>query len=132
MSKERSPIESVAKLLEVLYIDMGERGKISTAIELSPSGTHSVIEYFDDGKGHSGAIASTYTILQMNVFRDALASGYIIQSRASRGIVPPNRFVLSDLGQQAHVARLEQEQRVREAEEEQVEIAHHIPEFNND
>jgi hypothetical protein len=130
--REQAPIASVAKLLEVLYIDTGEREKVSTAIELSSSGTPSVIEYFDDGKGHSGAVTSTYTLLEQDVFQKALASGYIIQSRTSRGIVPPDRFVLSDLGQQAHVARLDQEQKAREVEEEQAAIANHTPEFNND
>jgi hypothetical protein len=133
MAKEKPPIITLIELLLSLQpgYEPGDR-KTGAVVrqQLREEGVpaiYTVVEFFDNGGGHPGVFSSEETLLEPNVFFEALRLGVIIGVSKGRAISETS-YVLSDAGRRMLTDHYDEERLRREKEE----IASHIPEFNND
>ncbi len=100
MSKN-PPITTVRGLLEALYSDplFGDHRKTGARVRCFQPGQPEIIEYYDDGRGHSGAFTSATTPLDREVFQEALHAGFI-SGVLEPGYVSTIEFEMTDQGKQ--------------------------------
>ncbi len=88
-------METISSLGQLAYALAIRFNSNKTYVEIkSWSNNWEVIEYFDSGKGHSGAFSSRYSKLDQEVFREALEKGYIVGKRMP-GYVSKMEFVMT-------------------------------------
>lgn len=108
-------IVTLTELLEIMFIPYLESRKTSVELFFCTSDGKRkihVTEYFDDGKGHSGAFTSRNTPVAEKVFLEARRKGFI-SGKLEPGYTSRSCFLLTGLGKEEHV-RLENERRVAE------------------
>lgn len=130
MRDRSQPITTIEELLEALAIEYGSRKYAAEVRRFDPMKPQ-VIEYFDDGKGHSGAFSSQTSPLDLKVFQEALDKRYIT-GKLEPGYVSKIEFKLTELGEQVHLARLRGLHDAARAAADKKAADEHIPEANND
>ena len=78
-------ITTMLVLLEALYIEPFNHRKTGALVKCYPQEEPEVLEHFDDGHGHSGALFSKTSPLDQEVFQEALVREYIT------GVLEPGR-----------------------------------------
>ncbi len=127
MSRDNPPITSLEQLLGVLYVEMWSTTKTSAVARIRGNGIEAeVIEYFDDGKGHSNAFTSEYHPLDWNVFEEALQMRYI-SGILKPGYVSKSEFIITREGVQIHTSRLQAIADQEKKAAEDAEIAKFTP-----
>lgn len=78
MPRENPPITTMMALLEALYVESfcNNRKTMGLVRRYGPSELD-VWQYFDDGKGHSGAFSATTASLDPSVFKEAQEKGFV-------------------------------------------------------
>lgn len=95
MRRNGEKITTLGALLDAMWVEMGSR-KYAATITYSPSVPEcKVEEYFDDGKGHSGAFTSNISAVDTAVFLEAKTKGYVT-GKLEPGYVSEIRFVLTE------------------------------------
>ena len=103
-------IVTVAELLEIMFIPFLESQKTNVELFFCTLGGKRkihVTEYFDDGKGHSGAFTSKDTPVAEEAFLEAQREGFI-SGKLEPGYISRSCFLLTSLGKEKRV-RLENE-----------------------
>ncbi len=97
--EKNPPITTLLGLLEVLFIDQlfGDHRKTGARMKCFLPSPPEVVEYFDDGHGHSGAFSQGTIPLDQGVFDEALREGYIA-GVLEPGYVSRTEFKLTDQG----------------------------------
>lgn len=106
MEKEKGPIATMTALLILMANDYGTRKTSATLFRSrfpsAPAKGITIKEYFDDGKGHSGAFTNRVTPVTLDVFEKACAEKYI-SGQLEPGYVSDWKFSITDLGRRAYV-----------------------------
>lgn len=128
--RERPPITTIEGLLEALVIEYGSR-KYAAKVHRFQSAKAEVVEYFDDGKGHSGAFTSDTTQLDLAVFQEAIDKRYIT-GKLEPGYVSKSDFRLTERGEEVHWERVRALRDAERAAADKKAAAEHVPEQSND
>lgn len=113
MCQQKETIETLEKLLGILYPAWSNRGKTHADLVRYRQSEIFVREYFDDGKGHSGAFSSINTPVAEAVFEQAKTLGYI-QGKLKPGYVSSGEFVLSKYGEEVSLKNFRKAQEAHE------------------
>jgi hypothetical protein len=97
MVTEEPPITTMIGLLEALCMDVFSTRKTGARVKSYRSDIINVYEYFDSGRGHSGAFSQEITPLNREVFDKAKADRYI-SGVLEPGYVSDVEFELTELG----------------------------------
>lgn len=103
--REKGPISTMTGLLRAMTREYGSRktGAILHRLRSTPLEIY-VEEFFDDGKGHSGAFSSEDTPVTEEVFQQAIRERYI-GGKLEPGYVSQWEFVITEFGQQTYYER---------------------------
>ena len=99
MRLEKITVQSMPGLLEKLFCTWSsKKTRTEVFFYLADQAPRKiwVLECFDDGKGHSGALSERETIVAEEVFQEALRSGFICQMSGHGSRV---RFLLTRHGE---------------------------------
>ncbi len=99
--RDLSPVTTMLGLLGILYCDMFGHRKIGAVVNrsrlLNGPDKITVEEFFDDGKGHSGAFTSQSTSVEPGIFQEALSRRFIT-GLLKPGYVSDIEFEITDDG----------------------------------
>lgn len=99
MAEIAEPITTVPELLERMICGGWDSRKSNTEVQHFPDIAPGIWleEYYDDGKGHSGALTTDFTPILEPVFVDACGAGFIA-GKLLPGCISKCHFYLTDLG----------------------------------
>ncbi len=101
MREEKKPIVTMKEFLEHMFFrDFLNHEKTGARVEYWKGQTEQpkVIEFFDDGRGHSGAFSCDETPVELAIFKEALRE-YFIEPKPIMGGVSSYEFVLTRHGE---------------------------------
>ncbi|MCR4276029.1 MAG: hypothetical protein NUV90_01460 [Candidatus Parcubacteria bacterium] len=90
-------ITTMLVLLEALYIGPFNYRKTGALVKCYPQEEPEVLEHFDDGRGHSGALSTKTCPLDREVFQEALVREYIT-GVLEPGYVSKTEFKITEFG----------------------------------
>lgn len=113
MAHENPPIETMMGLLAALFVDAFGSRKVDARVKSYRKEEANVWEYFDSGKGHSGAFSDQRTPLKWGIFVEAQEAQYI-SGVLEPGYVSTTDFKLTDLGKKEFFSLLRAQEAAKE------------------
>ena len=95
MRRKGEKITVLGALLDAMYVEMGGRKYNAVTHYFESTRECKVEEFFDDGKGHSGAFTNNIADVELAVFEEARKKGFITGA-PEPGHISKNEFVLTD------------------------------------
>ena len=104
MPRKTERITSVDELLKRMFISGWDSKYAAILKSLGGPNTPELIEHFDDGQGHSGALTQNSTDVAAEVFKTA-SDLHLIKGKPELGYTSKYEFVLSEINRTAAVRR---------------------------
>lgn len=105
--KEKKPFSTMMGLLRAMTREFGSRKTGATLMRIRSTPLRIYVEeYFDDGKGHSGAFTSDCTDVVPEFFERAQCERFI-SGKLEPGYVSQWEFVITELGEEMYHQRVQ-------------------------